>query len=231
MNKLERTTKTAFALSIIAVMAFSGLTMIGCLEYDRKIHMTRVACVGDSITMASTYPEKLQVMLGAYYSVKNFGLSGSTVTRDSQLPYLEQRQFEKAKDFQPDIVLILLGTNDANPEVIYNENTFEADYTEIVNGFLELESKPQVVIVNSPPMFVSAPSPYNNTYLTTEIFPQIEYVADIYDLPTVDLYATFGNRSDYFMDGIHPTDDGAKLIASTLCHAVTDIHDYGELTV
>ncbi len=225
MDTLERTTKTALALSIVVVMAFSGLTMIGCLEYDRNVHMTRVACVGDSITMASTYPEKLQVMLGSYYQVKNFGLSGSTVTRDSQLPYLEQPQFEKAKDFQPDIVLVLLGTNDANPEVVYNQNSFEADYTEIVISFLKLESKPQVVIVNSPPMFVSAPSPYNNTYLTEEIFPKIEYVADIYDLTTVDLYNTFGNRPDYFMDGIHPTDDGAKLIASTLCQMVTDIQN------
>jgi len=225
MDTLERTTKTVLALGIVVVLAFSGLTMIGCLDYDQNIHTTRVACVGDSITMGSTYPEKLQEMLGSYYTVKNFGLSGSTVARDSKLPYLEQSQFQKAKDFQPHIVLLLLGTNDANPEVTYNQTNFEADYTEIVNGFLELESKPHVVVVNSPPMFVSAPSPYNNTYLTTEIFPKIENVADLYDLPTVNLYTTFGNNSDYFMDGIHPTDHGAKLIASTLCQTVTDLQN------
>ncbi len=206
-------------------MIFSGLSMVAALDYDRNVHMTRVACVGDSITMGSTYPQKLQFMLGPYYTVKNFGLSGSTVAKDSKLPYLAQAPFQRAMDFQPDIVLIMLGTNDANPEVTYNGTNFEADYAELVNSFLELNSKPQVVIVKSPPMFVSEPSPYNNTYLTENLFPQIENVADQYNLPSVDLYSTFGDHSDYFMDGIHPNEAGSTLIASTMYQTVTDIQD------
>jgi acyl-CoA thioesterase-1 len=225
MDALERSTKTGLALGIVAMLIFSGLVAIGCLDFDRNLHMTKVACVGDSITMGSTYPDKLQVMLGSYYSVKNFGLSGSTVSMDSKLPYMEAPQFQWAKNFQPDIVLIILGTNDANPEVVYNETSFESDYTELVCSFLQLESAPQVVVVNSPPMFVESTSPYNNTCLTIDLFPKIENVADLYDLYSVDLYTTFGNHSDYFMDGIHPNERGSQLIASTLCEAVTEIQE------
>lgn len=40
---------------------------------------TRVACVGDSITAITGYPSDLQSLLGPNYSVKNFGVNGSTV--------------------------------------------------------------------------------------------------------------------------------------------------------
>ncbi len=225
MDKRERATKTSLALVVVFTIIFSGLAMIGGLQYDHDVHVTKVACVGDSITMGSTYPDKLQVMLGSYYSVKNFGLSSSTVSMESKLPYMSQAPFQRAKDFQPDIVLILLGTNDANPEVTYNETTFEDDYATLVTSFMQLDSKPQVVVVNSPPIFVSETSPYNNTYLTKNLIPQMNDIADRYNLPTVDLYGVFGDHPEYFMDGIHPTDQGTNLIAQTLCQTVTDIKD------
>lgn len=78
----------------------------------------RVACVGDSITQGSGYPAKLQVLLGTNYSVGNFGVSGSTVTLNSTKPYMNQTAFEKAQQFQPKVVVIMLGTNDARTDLM-----------------------------------------------------------------------------------------------------------------
>ena len=72
----------------------------------------RIACVGDSITEVSGYPSHLQSLLGAQYLVENFGVSGATVLLDSWRPYMDQPEFQSAKEFQPDIIVIILGTND-----------------------------------------------------------------------------------------------------------------------
>ena len=179
----------------------------------------RVACVGDSITQGSGYPQKLQMLLGPNYIVANFGVSGSTVSLNSSKPYMNQTAFKRAEDFDPQIVVIMLGTNDANPEIAHSEDNFEADYAQLVASFEGLEGDQQIWVVKSPPIF-SDNSSYNNTYLSNMVLPQIDDLANQMNLPTVDIYSAFGNHSDYFMDGVHPNADGAALIASNICDAI-----------
>ena len=180
----------------------------------------RVACIGDSITERSEYPSRLSLMLGRNYTVGNFGVSGSTVATNSKLPYMSQPAFQKAEEFHPQIVVIMLGTNDANPEISPNEESFETDYSQLVNAFEQLEGKQLIWIVKSPPIF-SNNSSWNNTYLTSTVLPQIDSLANQMNLPTVDMYGPFGNHSDYFADGVHPNSDGATLIASHVYDAIT----------
>ena len=180
----------------------------------------RVACVGDSITQGSGYPQKLQALLGPKYAVANFGVSGSTVSLKSIKPYMNQTAFKKAENFDPEIIIIMLGTNDANPEIAQNEDNFEADYAQLVTSFEGLKGDQQIWVVKSPPIF-SDNSSYNNTYLSNTVLPQIDDLANQMNLPTVNIYSAFGNHSDYFMDGVHPNADGATLIASNICDAIT----------
>lgn len=49
--------------------------LLGTTAYSQ----IRVACVGNSITAAGTYPAKLSVLLGGRYSVGNYGVSGTTL--------------------------------------------------------------------------------------------------------------------------------------------------------
>jgi lysophospholipase L1-like esterase len=180
----------------------------------------RVACVGDSITQGSGYPHKLQILLGPNYTVGNFGVSGSTVSQNSTIPYMNQTAFKKAEDFDPDIVVIMLGTNDANPEIAHSEENFESDYNQLVNSFEALNGDQMIWVVKSPPIF-SNTSSYNNTYLADTVIPHVDNVANQLNLPTVDMYNVFSNHSDYFMDGVHPNPDGASLIASNVYDAIT----------
>lgn len=179
----------------------------------------RVACVGDSITQGSGYPAKLQLLLGTNYLVGNFGVSGTTVSLNSTSPYMNQTAFQKAVDFNPNYVVIMLGTNDARADVNENNETFETDYTQLVSSFQNLGSNPQIFVVDSPPMFTDNPN-YNNTYLSDNVIPQIDSVANNLNLPTINVHSAFGNHSDYFMDGVHPNSDGAFLIASEVDNAI-----------
>jgi lysophospholipase L1-like esterase len=180
----------------------------------------RVACVGDSITEYSGYPNKLQTMLGDCYVVANFGVSGSTVVNNSTIPYMGQSAFERAKAFNPNIVIIMLGTNDANGNISRCEDNFEADYSQLIAAFQQLVGKQLVWVVRSPPIF-NHDSAWNNTVLTNTILPRVDNIADRFNLPIIDVYDTFENHTEYFVDGIHPTDDGSTIIASTVYDAIT----------
>jgi lysophospholipase L1-like esterase len=180
----------------------------------------RVACVGDSITEGSGYPFQLHMMLGSNYVVGNFGVSGSTVSLDSTKPYMNESKFKEALDFNPDIIVIMLGTNDANPEITPNEIGFDTDYSQLVSAFQQLDGRQLIWIVKSPPIFTDNSS-YNNTILVTTFLPEIDKLADQMNLPTVNIYDALSNHSEYFVDGVHPTSDGAAIIASNVYDAIT----------
>jgi lysophospholipase L1-like esterase len=74
----------------------------------------RVACVGDSITAGTEYPVDLWQLLGSDYVVGNFGIGGATVALGTGSSWMNETGFEVAKRFQPEIVVVALGTNDAN---------------------------------------------------------------------------------------------------------------------
>src|SRR4051812_4620865 len=75
----------------------------------------KVACIGNSITSAG-YPKILNEVLGSGWEVKNFGVMGTTMLRNGDDPYYKSTTYNEAKDFNPDVVVIKLGTNDSKPQ-------------------------------------------------------------------------------------------------------------------
>lgn len=181
----------------------------------------RIACVGDSITRGSGYTGKLQSLLGENYSVGNFGVDGSTVELNSERPYMNQPQFQQAKEFQPNIVVIMLGTNDANVNLEANGDTFEDDYSKLVASFQGLETSPQIWVVKAPPI-QNTSIDLSPPILNEKVIPHIDNVAYNLNLPTIDVYSALSNHSEYFADGVHPNGDGATQIAATVCIAITE---------
>src|ERR1700733_958314 len=102
----------------------------------------RIACVGDSITEEfgvsspfNAYPMQLQRMLGGGYLVGNFGNSGKTLLKNGNDPYWTTDSFKNALAFKPDIVTIMLGTNDTKPDNWKLKDQFTADYKELIGKF------------------------------------------------------------------------------------------------
>src|SRR4051812_48166486 len=65
--------------------------------------VTRVACVGDSITASSGYPEALQKLLGPKYRVRNFGVSGRALLAKGDYPYAKEQAYKDALAFTPHV--------------------------------------------------------------------------------------------------------------------------------
>jgi lysophospholipase L1-like esterase len=222
MTKITITKKILMAFGIVTlVISLSFMTLfLGSLNSNfNRDSLIRVACVGDSITEGSGYPENLQVMLGNNYKVGNFGVSGSTVLQNSDVPYMNQAAFWRAIAFKPSIVVVMLGTNDAKESSYGSVENFISDYKELVREYERLESKPKIWLVTPPPIFENDLN-LNNTNLEQNIIPSIEYVANELDMPTVDVNTVLTDYPEYFMDGVHPSSDGAMLIASKINQAI-----------
>jgi lysophospholipase L1-like esterase len=214
---------TLLAVGIVFLMISSGLliSVFGNLEKTPKhANLIRVACIGDSITQGSGYPEDLQLMLGTDYEVKNFGVSGSTVLLNSDLPYMNQNAYKISKGFQPSIVIIMLGTNDARVGTFDSIGSFSTNYRTLISGYQRLLSHPKIWLVTPPPVFDNELN-INDTNLEQGVIPQIEQVANELSLPTINLNTALTNYPEYFGDGVHPSSEGAMFIASEIDQAIT----------
>ena len=201
------------ALSLIVVFSDSPASK----GIDNKL--TRVACIGDSITNMSSYPADLQSLLDNNSIVGNFGYNGATVNFNSDRAYLFSDEFHNARAFHPTTVIIMLGTNDARTNIYQQIDRFVNDSEHMISRIQAFTSKPQIYLVVPPPIFNNTLD-LNSTTYTEEVIPRIQQVANTIGLPTIDVYSPLVNHPEYFPDGVHPNDDGAKIIADVIFNAI-----------
>jgi lysophospholipase L1-like esterase len=218
-NKISRKNLAIFLKILILTLSLLAISA-NFLADTKSNNRNHVACIGDSITQITNYPNELQTMLGANYLVKNFGVSGSTVLNSTVRPYIQQEAFKKAKEFLPDTVIIMLGTNDANTHNLPSINQFVKDYTSLINQIQKLATEPIIFIVKPPPIFYTG-FDINNTNLQEAVMPRIEQVAKQLELPTIDVYSSLINYPEYFPDGVHPNNQGGKAIANQIYQTIT----------
>ncbi|WP_258525799.1 glycosyl hydrolase 115 family protein [Paenibacillus sp. YN15] len=200
----------------------------------------KVAAVGDSITFGSDsagpikpedkYPAKLQSLLGANYEVGNFGVSGASMldkgtdTGGAQKGYVHQGKYTESKAFQPDVVIIMLGTNDSKA---LNWEPYKAEYVdnalELIKSYRDLDSHPVVYLATSPTVVPGA-----NRYgiqadvLHNEIVPLQKQIALIADSGFIDVHdATKNATLEQFPDYVHGNAAGYTWIANAIHAGMT----------
>lgn len=186
----------------------------------------KIACVGNSITYGAliqdrefnSYPAQLAVLLGNGYEVKNFGVSGSTLLNNGDHPYMATEAYEQSLRYQPDIVLIKLGTNDSKPWNRTHLNQFSQDYLQLINAYRRLPSHPRVILLTPLRSFLQGDESISEHVIQTRIIPEIEEVAYQQNLEIVNLHNLFGDQWDASLlpDKLHPSSLGAGRIASKL---------------
>lgn len=189
--------------------------------------MIRVACIGDSITWGFTllnpwrqsYPALLQEKLGPGYEVRNFGYNDAAARFDADTPYVSKRAYRESLAWNPDIVLLMLGTNDTKPWN-WNPGIFREDYLRLVKSYLALPSHPRVVLVAPIRIFRVLPvMALRPDVLEEGVRPAIRDIAAQLHLQLVDLCDLF-DSARFCRDGIHPQREGARLLAEALHKAV-----------
>ncbi|HEX2880432.1 MAG TPA: GDSL-type esterase/lipase family protein [Polyangiaceae bacterium] len=205
-----------------AVLALLG---VGAMAQAAQAQ-TKVACVGDSITEFSGWCENLGTQLGGDYSVMNFGVSGTTLLQAGDHPYWTTDKFTQSHDFLPNIVVIMLGTNDSKPQNWSHEADFVSDYEELIDSYTMLASTPEIFL-NLPPPAGTNGFNISRTVIEQEILPLLEQVAVARPVTVVDVFGAFGGHDfDPFLfgspeDQVHPNAAGAQVIADTVYQTLT----------
>jgi acyl-CoA thioesterase I len=196
----------------------------------------KVACVGDSITFGFTilnheeksYPARLNRLLSEDWTVENFGVIGATMLKNGDIPYWKQKAFIDSKNFNPDVVIIMLGTNDTKPQNWKFKNEYIADYTVMINEFRALSSKPYIFICLPVPALTKIWG-ISDSIIREEIIPMIKLLGKKNNVPVIDLYQPLSNHKEWFTDKIHPnaagTEEMAKLINSELLKKMKKINN------
>lgn len=194
--------------------------------------MKRIACVGDSITWGFTivnrrkysYPALLQQRLGTNYEVRNFGQNDASARFDADTPYVKKRVYQDSLAWNPDAVLLMLGSNDTKRRN-WDPEIFRRDYKLIVQSYLTLPSKPRVILIAPIQIFQPMHIPLLGLYSETMengVRPAIREIAAEMGLELVDLVSLFTD-SKYMMDGVHPQREGARMLEEAIFNGIKDI--------
>jgi lysophospholipase L1-like esterase len=184
----------------------------------------KVACVGDSITEGfglndprmESYPAQLAARFQkeGEWQVENFGLRNKTLLKNGDDPYANTSKFWQSHEYNPNIVILMLGTNDVKDQNWVKIEDFEKDYTELISSYANLPSKPTIYICYPPPIY---DNPYSlSSERIKELKQKIENIASTNSVDIIDIYSVLTNKEGFFSDGVHPNRDGAKVIANTV---------------
>lgn len=216
---------------------FVLIVLLMFLPFSLSAQQIKVACVGDSVTYGmgienreeNSYPEQLQQLLGTGYEVGNFGFSGATMLKNGHKPYWNTAEFENSQTFAPDIVIIHLGLNDqGNNNWPEHKGEFENDYLDMISSYENLPSKPKIIICKMTPTF-SGHHWFEEGMRESfqEIQSEIENIVEKAQVELINLHEPLYRFPEYFPDDLHPTKEGATIIANKVFGAITG--NYGGL--
>lgn len=189
----------------------------------QKTATVKVACIGNSITFGygikdrikDAYPAQLGRMLGENYEVRNFGVSGRTLLTKGNMPYVKTGAYQRALEFEPDIVIIKLGTNDSKPYNWEFGSEFKGDYLKLIESFEGLKSKPTIHLCLAVPVIKSGLK-ISDKIVEKEINPLIKEIAKEKKLNLIDLFTPLLGKNDCYADNIHPNGKGAGKLAKII---------------
>lgn len=203
---------------------FAGVCLLGLRFASPAVAQTRVACVGDSITEGyglaptnDTYPAQLQAALGSDYDVRNFGVSGTTARKQGDKPYWNQAAYTQSTTFDPNVVLLMLGTNDAKPQN-WDATAFRTDYTALIAQYHALGAR--VLIATPPRVFGAGAFDISPTTVADVLAPLVRELAPQVDAELVDIFVVTQDHSEWFPDTVHPNREGAAALAGAFAAAV-----------
>lgn len=188
----------------------------------------RVACIGNSITFGAgirnrsrdSYPSVLARMLGDSYWVKNFGVSARTMLNKGDHPYMNEPAYKNALAFNPNIVVIKLGTNDSKSFNWKYKADFMKDAQTMIDAFKVLPSQPKIYLCYPSKAYLTGDG-INDDIISKEIIPMIKKLAKKNNLSVIDLHTAMDGMPELFPDRIHPNEKGAQVMAKAVYQSIS----------
>lgn len=187
----------------------------------------RVVCLGDNVTagtglaapMQESYPARLAALLGAGWEVHSLASPGTTLMTTGDLPLFKQSFMPTSIRLEPDVMIILLGTNDSKAPNWKDAARFVSDFRDLLQSYLAMEPAPSIWVALPPPAFGTPVDGVQPDVIRTEILPRLREVVAGLPVELLDLHTPFIEEPDLFPDGVNPNAEASSRIAQ-LVHNV-----------
>lgn len=187
----------------------------------------QVYCLGDSITSGYRlpspatygYPAQMERMSKYRWKVKNGGVAGATALKAGDKPIWKEQAYKDIMASNPDIVVVILGTNDTTTVNWQKIASFHDDYSLLVKQLQNLPSRPRVFVGAIPPVFSNIHGISNEK--ARELNHRVRKISVETGAEYIDIATPLAGKPDMYMeDGLHPTVLGARSIADTILMAI-----------
>jgi lysophospholipase L1-like esterase len=192
----------------------------------------RIGFIGNSITIganytvADAYPSQLDKLLKAHgdtCDIQNYAVSGRTLLKHGDVPIWNETSFKSCIQSAPNIVYIMLGTNDTKPQNwdTYS-NEFIKDYKAMIDTFRYRNPRTRFILAYPPPAYAYGPNVWNirDSIITRYILPAVDSMVKYANAELVDYNHPLKDSVSLFPDKIHPNPTGHKVMAKILYNKI-----------
>ena len=211
------------------------------LNITGKKDIIHVACLGDSITFGTgsadptvhSYPAYYQKMLGYDYYVEKYGAPSNSLIETDSPSYLNHSHFTKSAEANPDVVIVMLGTNDTRPtrwaDSAYKDwsnparsQAFLTSGDKLVANFKKVNPDVQIIFATCPYVPQAADWTAN---LVNYGNPHIKQVAANNNCQVIDIFSYTKKNVTMFAggDGLHLKDEKYEMLAQGFYELTKDI--------
>lgn len=194
------------------------------INLSAQDYHVRIAFIGNSITIGAglpdaanqCYPSVVNRMLKEVYGdtciVNNYAVSGRTLLKKGDFPIWNEPQFPLMWKFAPDIVYVLMGTNDSKP---YNwepyGNEFYTDYMALIDT-MRVRNPRVKFIISFPPPAYQVVWDIRDSVILNNVIPIVDSISKQEGIPVVDFYHPLIDSVELFPDFIHPGIEGSVVM-------------------
>ena len=193
-----------------------------------------ISCVGDSITEgigacpmeSHSYPAVLQALLGERYEVKNFGASGMTLLREGDYPYVAEPRYAASLQSVPDVVILMMGTNDSKPQNWRFKELYSAQLLALIRQYQQLPTAPRVYVATCATVYRTIDG-ITDEVVSGDLADRQRQAAALTGCEVIDINRATKGHPDWFCDGVHPNNQGYAELAAIFARILTACYETG----
>lgn len=214
---------------VVACVMFLGSVSCAPLMVNDSVETSELVCIGDvglfsaeeSGQQKDGLVAALAQLAGDKYAVSRVGKQGSSVLRRGERSIWKQKTFKSLMDTPPDVIVLLIGRHDIEPQNWKYRRFFNGDYTKLVMDLIKLENKPRI-FVSSIVAFSEAEGRASKVERGEELTAQIKVIAHVTGATFIDISSSFYRNQNLFVqEGYGRGEIRTKKLAEMIFEAIT----------
>ena len=154
-------------------------------------------------------------------------MNGSTAQSFGDQPYIKNEICKKSIEFNADIIVFMLGTNDSKDENFRSTGDFKKEYSELINKYFENSNTPEIYLCTPTAAFyingkTNDPAKFDvDIENIGKIAQSVKELSEEREFGLIDINSLTAMHPEWFeKDGVHPNNEGAQEIAKAVANII-----------